>query len=247
MLCRTLVLIAASSLALSAAETTPVTTTQPAPAAAAAEAPATIGLDTLTLRQKASIVVGGNMAEAVKQYDLEPALVAQAILDAVAGKPSAVPKSEVQQVLGAYQVEMQAKAAKAGEGRKATNATYLAENGKKPGVTTTASGLQYKVLTPAKEGAVKPTTKDTVKVHYTGTLIDGTVFDSSVTRGEPATFGVTQVIKGWTEGLQLMGVGSKFQFTIPSELAYGENGPESIGPSQVLLFDVELLEIVGGK
>ena len=187
------------------------------------------------------------MAEAVKQYDLEPALVAQAILDAAAGKPSAVPKEEAQKVLGAYQAEMQAKTAKAGEGRKGANVAYLAENGKKPGVTTTASGLQYKVLTPAKEGAVKPTTKDTVKVHYTGTLIDGTVFDSSVTRGEPATFGVTQVIKGWTEGLQLMGVGSKFQFTIPSELAYGENGPGSIGPNQVLLFDVELLEIVGGK
>ena len=119
---------------------------------------------------------------------------------------------------------------------------FLAENGKKPGVTTTASGLQYKVI---KAGnGKKPAATDKVKVHYTGTLLDGTVFDSSVQRGQPAEFGVSQVIPGWTEGLQLMQVGSKYQFVIPSNLAYGVQGAgEKIAPNSTLIFEVELLEI----
>lgn len=121
---------------------------------------------------------------------------------------------------------------------------FLEENKKKNGVNVTASGLQYKVLKNAN--GPKPTAEDKVKVHYHGTLIDGTVFDSSVERGEPIDFPLNGVIKGWTEGLQLMSVGSKFQFYIPSELAYGENprpgGP--IGPNMVLIFDVELIDIM---
>lgn len=110
---------------------------------------------------------------------------------------------------------------------------------------TTASGLEYQVLR-AGTGR-KPTRRDTVRVHYHGYLPDGTVFDSSVERGEPAVFGMTQVISGWTEGLQLMPVGSKFRFRIPPHLAYGERGsPPKIGPNQTLLFEVELLEIIGG-
>ena len=119
---------------------------------------------------------------------------------------------------------------------------FLAENKTKPGIVTTASGLQYQVLV-AGTGE-KPTSADRVKVHYQGSLLDGTVFDSSIKRGEPATFGVTQVISGWVEALQLMPVGSKWKLFIPSELAYGPQGPPSIGPDQLLIFEVELLEIV---
>ncbi len=118
---------------------------------------------------------------------------------------------------------------------------FLDANKKKDGVTVTASGLQYKVITNG-EGA-KPEATDKVKVHYRGTLIDGKEFDSSYKRNQPAEFGLNQVIKGWTEGLQLMNVGSKYEFYIPSGLAYGPNGPPSIGPNQTLIFTVELLDI----
>ncbi len=119
---------------------------------------------------------------------------------------------------------------------------YLAENAKKEGVKTTPSGLQYKVI---KEGTGKqPTTSSTVKVHYRGTLINGTEFDSSYKRNEPIDFGVTQVIKGWTEGLQLMKEGAKYQLFIPSNLAYGPRGAGGvIGPDETLIFEVELLEV----
>ena len=120
---------------------------------------------------------------------------------------------------------------------------FLETNKAREGVKVTESGLQYEVLT---EGTgAKPTAEDKVRVHYHGTLIDGTVFDSSVDRGEPATFGVGQVIKGWTEALQLMPVGSKYKLVIPSELAYGERGAGGdIGPNTTLIFEVELLEII---
>ena len=119
---------------------------------------------------------------------------------------------------------------------------FLAENGKKPGVSTTASGLQYQVLT-AGTGA-KPGAKDGVKVHYKGTLLDGKTFDSSYDRGEPAVMPLEGVIPGWQEGIQLMPVGSKYKFWIPAKLAYGEQAPPMIGPNQVLVFEVELLDIV---
>lgn len=136
----------------------------------------------------------------------------------------------------AAQAEIEAgKAIKVGE-------EFLAENAKKEGVTTTETGLQYAVMTQG-EGA-KPSAEDTVKVHYKGTLIDGTEFDSSYKRNEPAQFPLKGVIKGWTEGLQLMAVGSKFQFTIPADLAYGERATGKIAANSTLLFEVELLEIV---
>jgi FKBP-type peptidyl-prolyl cis-trans isomerase FkpA len=122
---------------------------------------------------------------------------------------------------------------------------FLKENAKKEGVKTTASGLQYKVL---KEGEGKsPTATDTVTVHYRGTLLDGTEFDSSYKRGEPAEFPLNRVIKGWTEGVQLMKEGSKFQFFIPSGLAYGERGTPGgpIGPNETLVFEIELLKVAG--
>lgn len=125
---------------------------------------------------------------------------------------------------------------------KEKGAAYLAANAKKEGIKTTASGLQYKVI---KEGTGKtPGKNSTVKVHYRGTLINGTEFDSSYKRNEPIEFPVNGVIKGWTEGLQLMKVGAKYQFFIPSDLAYGSSGfPGAIGPDETLIFDVELLDV----
>ena len=145
-----------------------------------------------------------------------------------------------QQYLQTYFVEASAKEAAQ---NKEAGEKFLAENKTKEGVITTESGLQYKV---EKEGTgEKPTAADRVKVHYTGTLLDGTKFDSSVDRGEPAEFGVSQVIRGWTEGLQIMPAGSKYIFWIPSDLAYGERGAgQYIKPNSVLKFEVELLEVI---
>jgi len=127
---------------------------------------------------------------------------------------------------------------------KEAGIAFLKENGAKEDVMTTASGLQYKVVTPGKRNAATPAATDRVKVHYHGTLIDGTVFDSSVQRGEPAEFILNQVIKGWTEGLQLMPVGSKYILYVPQELAYGVQNQGTIQPYSTLIFEVELLEIL---
>lgn len=146
---------------------------------------------------------------------------------------------QAQAFLNTYFVEAQAKDA---QKTKEEGEKFLAENKTKDGVFTTESGLQYKV---EKEGdGAKPAATDQVKVHYTGTLLDGTKFDSSVDRGEPAVFGVDRVIKGWTEILQIMPVGSKYTIWVPAELAYGEQGTRGIKPNSVLKFDVELLDIV---
>lgn len=147
---------------------------------------------------------------------------------------------EANQILGDFFEGMQKKAE--GNNSEAGKA-FLAENKTKAGVIETPSGLQYSVIT--EGNGAKPTSKNKVTVHYTGTLLDGTVFDSSVARGEPATFGVTQVISGWVEGLQLMSKGAKYKFFIPSNLAYGAQGAgKSIGPNATLIFEVELLEIL---
>jgi FKBP-type peptidyl-prolyl cis-trans isomerase FkpA len=128
------------------------------------------------------------------------------------------------------------------EENKAAGEKYLAENGKKPTVKTTASGLQYEVITEGK--GKKPSATDNVTVHYKGTTIDGTEFDSSYSRGEPAAFPLNAVIPGWTEGVQLMPEGSKYKFHIPSSLAYGEDGAGGkIGPNETLIFEVELIKI----
>ncbi|MFK7730689.1 MAG: FKBP-type peptidyl-prolyl cis-trans isomerase [Pseudomonadales bacterium] len=154
--------------------------------------------------------------------------------------------TEVQQRLQAFSQqrrdEQQAKIEKAAEENRQAGETWLADNAKKDGVVTTESGLQYKVLT---EGdGKKPSETDTVSVHYRGTLLDGTEFDSSYSRGEPAEFPVNRVIAGWTEALQLMTVGSKWELYIPSDMAYGPAGTgREIGPNQTLMFEVELLEI----
>lgn len=161
-------------------------------------------------------------------------------VQAIKGDSTKMTPQAAQAYLQTYFVEASAKEA---QKLKEEGEKFLAENKTKDGVFTTESGLQYKV---EKEGTgAKPTANDKVKVHYTGTLLDGTKFDSSVDRGEPAEFGVSQVIKGWTEGLQIMPVGSKYIFWIPSELAYGERGAgQDIKPNSVLKFEVELLDIV---
>lgn len=152
---------------------------------------------------------------------------------------------EAKGIIEAFFTELQQKqaeqAAAMADINEKTGKEFLAENGKRPEVKTTASGLQYEVL--AEGEGECPKASDSVKVHYTGKLIDGTVFDSSVERGAPATFGVTQVIAGWVEALQLMKVGAKYRLFIPSQLAYGPNGAGPIGPNQTLIFDVELLAI----
>ncbi|MCC8038525.1 MAG: FKBP-type peptidyl-prolyl cis-trans isomerase [Bacteroidales bacterium] len=151
-------------------------------------------------------------------------------------------KKEIQAFFENMQKEQEAEAARMAEVNKKAGEEFLAENGKRVDVLTTPSGLQYEVITQG-EGP-KPTASDQVEVHYTGKLIDGTVFDSSVDRGMPATFGVTQVIPGWVEALQLMNEGSKWRLFIPSNLAYGPQGaPGAIPPNATLIFDVELLKV----
>jgi FKBP-type peptidyl-prolyl cis-trans isomerase len=197
-----------------------------------------------TLNQKASYLVGSQMGERLKPFadDIDGAKIIAGLQDALLGKDSQVPQAEGQQIMQEFQQLIQARASKAGEERKTTNAKYLAENGKKPGITTTASGLQYQVITSGKGKA--PTSKDTVSVNYRGVLIDGKQFDSSYDRGKPVEFQVGGVIKGWTEALQLMHEGDKWKLYIPAELAYGENAPPAIGNNQVLIFDIELLKVL---
>ena len=172
---------------------------------------------------------------------------AQAIKDVIAGAELKVQHREAQQIVQDYVAQQEkkinAQRAEQGKAQKEAGEKYLAENAKKEGVITTKSGLQYKVLTEGK--GKQPTAKDTVMCHYEGFLIDGTVFDSSVQRGEPATFPLQQVIAGWTEGLQLMKEGAKFRFFIPYRLGYGEGGAgASIPPFATLIFDVELIQVI---
>jgi FKBP-type peptidyl-prolyl cis-trans isomerase FkpA len=177
---------------------------------------------------------------------LDQAMIIRGFTDSIAGN-SIIEKEEIQTLMMNLEQTMkekqQAAAAVSAEKSLAEGASYLAENAKKEGVKVTDSGIQYVVLTDA-EGE-KPVATDTVKVHYKGTFLNGEEFDSSYKRNEPAVFGLNRVIRGWTEGVQLMSVGSKFKFTIPSNLAYGPNGnPPRIPGNSVLEFEIELLEIV---
>ncbi|MBP5777448.1 MAG: FKBP-type peptidyl-prolyl cis-trans isomerase [Prevotella sp.] len=172
---------------------------------------------------------------------------AQAIKDVLEGNELKVSHREAQSIVQDYfkkqEEKLQAQRAEQGKVQKEAGEKFLAENAKKEGVVTLPSGLQYKVLFEGK--GKKPTAKDTVMCHYEGTLIDGTVFDSSYQRGEPATFPLQQVIAGWTEGLQLMQEGAKYRFFIPFRLGYGAGGAgASIPPYATLIFDVELIQVV---
>lgn len=177
---------------------------------------------------------------------LDQALLIRGFKDSLAGK-SAIEKEEIQALMINLEQTMKAKqqeaAAKASEANIAEGLKFLEENAKKEGVQVTESGIQYSVITEG-EGE-KPVATDRVKVHYKGMFLNGEEFDSSYSRNQPAVFGLNQVIKGWTEGVQLMSVGSKYMFVIPSELAYGPNGnPPRIPGNSVLQFEIELLEIM---
>lgn len=193
--------------------------------------------------EKVSYALGVSLGSNLKNngFDgLDYGQLAAGITDLMEGNELKMSIQEAQNIINEYFTALQAKAH---EENITSGKKFLEENAKREGVVTTASGLQYEVLTPGS-GAV-PAASDKVKVHYHGTLINGDVFDSSVSRGEPATFGVTQVISGWVEALQLMPVGSKWKLFIPSDLAYGAQGAgQSIGPHTTLVFEVELLAII---
>ena len=200
--------------------------------------------------QKVSYGIGLNLASSFKQQNLELDLDALqlGLQDGISGAAPAVEQQEIMQAMQEVQKEQmekqQAEMKALEETNKAEATKFLTENAAKEGVVTTESGLQYKVVTAAGSDQ-KPTAEDTVVVHYKGTLLNGEEFDSSYSRNQPATFGVTNVIPGWTEALQLMSVGDKFELYIPSELAYGAGGAgQKIGPHAALVFEVELLEIV---
>ena len=233
------------------AATTPkaTTTAKPPvkkPATAAAAAPLT------TRKQKFSYALGMNIGSGLganlkkQSVDVDPNLVSQGLKDSMAGAKTRLTQEEMQAVLTEVQNEVrkqqQEKAQEASAKNKTEGAAFLAANKSKEGVVTLPSGLQYKILT-AGTGP-KPTASDSVKCNYKGTLINGTEFDSSYKTGKPVTFPVSGVIKGWTEALQLMPVGSKWQLYIPSSLAYGERGAGAeIGPDSTLIFEVELISI----
>lgn len=201
-----------------------------------------------TKQQEVGYAIGMNIGMNMKRQglDVDPEQVAAGLTAAFNGSETVLTQEEMAATLTAFQQEMQqqqmAKMAKEAEANLKKAKDFLAENGKKKGVVTTESGLQYKVL--ASGNGASPDDSSTVKVHYTGTLIDGTKFDSSYDRGEPVSFPVTGVIKGWTEALKLMKVGDKWQLVIPPELAYAERGaPPAIPPNSALIFEVELLEV----
>lgn len=201
-----------------------------------------------TEKDSLSYALGVNIATSFSQQkiDIDVDVLATAMKDVLAGGKTQLDEQQVMAVLMQFQQKMQARqseeASKAGEKNRVEGEKFLAENKKKEGVQVTPSGLQYKVITMGT--GEKPKASDQVTVHYTGRLITGEVFDSSVDRGEPATFPLNGVIAGWTEGVQLMPVGSKFEFYIPSDLAYGPRGAGGlIGPDATLVFEVELISI----
>src|SRR5947207_7906290 len=182
--------------------------------------------------------IGFNLGR--QKVDVNPDVLAAGIKDAIAGKPQLTP-DQVKDIMAQFEKDMELKQKELGEKNKTEGTKYLEENKKKAGVKTTASGLQYKVV---KDGSgAQPKATDTVTVNYRGTLINGTEFDSSYKRGQPATFPVNGVIKGWTEALQLMKVGSKYQLFIPSDLAYGERSVSpDLAANSTLIFEVELMD-----
>lgn len=219
-----------------------------APAAAAAAAAAKDAKPPIAIdKNKISTMVGMDIGRGLAQIkdDVDIKVVEQALEQTLKGEKTSLTQEEALQVRQAYMQQMQAKRVAeqkaAAEKNKTEGTAFLAKNKSKSGVKSTASGLQYEV---EKEGSgPKPKATDTVKVNYLGTKIDGTKFDSSYDRGQPATFPLNGVIKGWSEGLQLMPVGSKYKLYVPADLAYGENAPGPIGPNATLIFEVELLGI----
>jgi FKBP-type peptidyl-prolyl cis-trans isomerase FklB len=202
-------------------------------------------------KDKVSYSIGMDIGNNLKKQsiDIDPDILAQGIKDAFSGGNTLLTEQEFRDTMTAFQIELRAKQyvrlKELADKNKKEGEAFLAENKEKEGVITLPSGLQYKII---KEGTDEmPKLEDTVTVNYRGTLIDGTEFDSSYRRGQPATFSVKGVIAGWSEALQLMKVGSKWQLFVPSNLAYGERGAgPDIGPNATLIFDIELLSIKEG-
>jgi FKBP-type peptidyl-prolyl cis-trans isomerase FklB len=201
-----------------------------------------------TEKDKVSYVLGMIVGRDMKSQGIElnTDSFSRGFKDTVSGAKPMISDQEAEQIMAAFRSEMGSKAKKLGEQNKKAGEAFLADNKKKEGVKTLPSGVQYKVL---KTGTGKmPTASDTVTVHYRGTLVDGTEFDSSYKRGEPATFPLRGVIPGWTEALQLMKTGSKWQIFIPAEKAYGESGAGGvIPPNSALIFEVELVSVQASK
>jgi FKBP-type peptidyl-prolyl cis-trans isomerase FklB len=254
-----LVLLCLSALNFTAIAQTPSSNTKPKSttpstkkrATSAAPKPAAKSSQVTTLKdqkEKASYALGLNVGTSFKkqQIDIDPNLVAKGLTDAYTGAKPLLTESQIAGALNALKSETMAKqqgvASELAVKNKAEGEKFLAENKSKPGVTSLPSGLQYKVI---QEGSgPKPTPSDVVVCHYRGTLLDGSEFDSSFKRGQPASFPVSGVIRGWTEALQLMPVGSKWQLFVPADLAYGERGAGAdIGPNATLIFEVELVSI----
>ena len=199
-------------------------------------------------KDKVSYVIGMEIGNNFKKQsiDIDPEILARGIKDALSGRKPLVTEQDAKETMAAFQKEMMAKHAETmkgvGEKNRKEGEAFLVENKKKEGVKTLPSGLQYKVV---KVGTgKKPKSADTVTVNYRGTLIDGTEFDSSYKRGQPATFPVSGVIPGWTEALQLMEEGAKWQVIVPSKLGYGERGAgPTIGPNATLIFEIELISV----
>lgn len=231
-----LLLAVSGTLVLAQATTAPATSTAPATALASAFK---------TENERMGYAVGLQIGTNLKGIDIDAATLAQGIHDAAAGSKPLMTDAEVEDSLTTLKKQVMAKAdadaAAAGDANKKAGDAFLVENGKKDGVKTTASGLEYKVI---KSGTGKsPKATDTVSVNYRGTLITGKEFDAS--NGTPVEFPVNRVIPGWTEALQLMKVGDKWEIVIPAKLAYGDNPPPGapIGPNEVLVFEVELLAV----
>jgi FKBP-type peptidyl-prolyl cis-trans isomerase len=202
-----------------------------------------------TAQDSVSYYIGSDMARSLANIkdEINVEMLVSGLRDQLDEKPLLVNREDVQGLMLDFSARVRAKQAAATTTSAQKNLDegkiFLTENKQKEGVITTSSGLQYLVL--KKGNGPKPTINDRVKVHYQGNTIDGTIFDSSIKRGEPASFQVNQVIKGWTEALLLMNVGSKYKLFIPSDLAYGERGAgQQIGPNELLIFEVELLDVI---
>ncbi|HEY8714708.1 MAG TPA: FKBP-type peptidyl-prolyl cis-trans isomerase [Candidatus Acidoferrum sp.] len=228
------------------AATKPRTTTPGAKTATGTRT--TTPLTLKTQKDKVSYAIGLNIGKSLRKdsVDVDPAIFARGVKDAITGAKALLTDDELKATLTTLQGDLQARQQeemkKAGDINMKAGEAFLAENKTKQGVVTLPSGLQYKIITPGN--GPKPTASDSVTCNYRGTLLDGTEFDSSYKRGQPATFPVSGVIKGWTEAVQLMPVGSKWQIFIPSDLAYGNRGAgNDIGPNATLIFEVELLSI----
>lgn len=219
----------------------------PAADSAPAAKPESPAADELT--KKASYLIGVQIGRQqilriTKQYDMDIASFMRGLNDVLGGKDAEINEQDANEILQEFQSVQQGKEAAKSAGLKKENEQWLAEHAKKPGVQTTASGLQYEVLASGKGKGKSPKMGDQVKCNYKGELRDGTVFDASDKHGGPATFAVGQLIAGWNEALQMMKEGDRWRLTVPADLAYGDQAPPSIGPNQILIFELELLEVL---